>query len=140
MSTNQGETCAVAQLRETSCINEEKSSTIHAHKIDAYESRRCHINESDKQSHGELSESFQADSFADTYISKAMKMPEAKAAADKCKLGNNPKVETNKKLSRRHKNEGKTVHVAMLMDFCHLTKSGSDKKIPEVQTAPRIAW
>ena len=54
MSTSQREPRAETQLAETSCTKDEKESkTVHDHKIDAYESRSCRIDESGKHKHEE---------------------------------------------------------------------------------------
>ena len=54
MSTSRREPCAETQLADTSCCKQVTgSNTVHAHKIDAYESRSCGIDESGKHKHEE---------------------------------------------------------------------------------------
>ena len=74
--------------RET---KEEKSSAIDAHQIDAYESRRCRINQSDKQGHEEHTADRGHNSMSlYTLVHLPILIPEAMKKKN-CQLDKNPK-------------------------------------------------
>ena len=137
MSTSRVEPCAEAQLEETSCTKDKKSTASDAHKIDAYESQRCCINESGKQRHekyfavrGHNSMSLYNLVHLPIPLPKAMNIPGAKAAVDKewATLVNLPAWQESRGGARK----GNTVHLPF---SCGLVSSQTfriGQEIPEV--------